>query len=107
LKEYLSEWKIRQQDESHPWKFNKVLQEWAIQNCTDPSKLHNKVFKKLLPYLVTIQGSARTRLESIVSAARENNNESNNSSAQGDDMKVEDNAFQRALKIQSFLDYSS
>lgn len=59
LKSYLQAWKLR---DSHDWKFNKVLQTWALQNCFEKHKIDSKLFKELLPYIMSIQGAAMERL---------------------------------------------
>lgn len=44
------------------WKFNKVLQAWALDNCLDKEKVPLDVFKTLLLYIATVKGGARERL---------------------------------------------
>lgn len=48
--------------ENKKWKFNKVLQEWALQHCLDKQRISSDLFKHLTPYLLTIQGKAKDRL---------------------------------------------
>lgn len=62
LEDYLQRWERREAEGSN-WKFNKVLQAWAIANCTRDDKVPVKVFKKLLPYLNSVHGGARDRLK--------------------------------------------
>jgi hypothetical protein len=59
LLEYLSNWERK---DTIPWKFNKVLQAWALANVFDKEKISSTAFKQLCPYLKTVQGGARTRL---------------------------------------------
>ena len=44
------------------WKFNKVLQAWALDHCLDKEKVPLDVFKTLLLYVATVKGGARERL---------------------------------------------
>jgi hypothetical protein len=39
---YISSWNYR---ESAPWKFNKILQTWALDNCYDKKKIDTSLFK--------------------------------------------------------------
>ena len=73
LTNYLNSWKSKMNGEANDWKFNKVLQSWALDNCTDGKKMDNAVFKELLPYISTVQGSARERLSVMVNAILEDN----------------------------------
>lgn len=63
LEVYLQDWVSFQADTNHPWKFNKILQEWSIQHCIEKSKISPTLFKSLIPYLSTVQGGARQRME--------------------------------------------
>jgi hypothetical protein len=65
LHEYLVQWEFKEQEGSM-WKFNKVLQAWAIANCTDGDKIKPKLFKKLMPYLDSVQGGTRIRLQEVL-----------------------------------------
>jgi hypothetical protein len=44
------------------WKFNKILQTWALDNCFDKKKIDVSLFKALMPYLLSIKGKAVERL---------------------------------------------
>lgn len=44
------------------WKFNKILQNYALEHCLDKDKIGKLVFRPLLPYIGSIQGGARDRL---------------------------------------------
>lgn len=44
------------------WKFNKVLQAWALDHCLDKEKVPLDLFKVLLGYIATVKGGARERL---------------------------------------------
>ena len=68
LGNYLHAWTKR--EEGSGWKFNKVLQNWAIDNVFEGNKIVPKeVFLQLLPYFASIQGAARNRLTEICNAA--------------------------------------
>ena len=63
LRDYLAKWTARQlggNDEG--WKYNKVVQTWALDNCFDKKKIDSKLFKSLLPYIRTVKGAALNRL---------------------------------------------
>jgi hypothetical protein len=68
LQSYLTQWK----NDKESWKFNKVLQTWALIECLDGERISKNLFHDLIPYLCSIQGGARDRLlercETIVSA---------------------------------------
>lgn len=53
LEEYLQGW---EQKAVATWKFNKVLQAWALSNTFDESKIDTDLFDKLCPYLESVQG---------------------------------------------------
>ena len=57
---YVTMWK----DYKSSWKFNKILQTYALQHCLDKIKIGKNTFRVLLPYLASIQGGARDRLQS-------------------------------------------
>lgn len=44
------------------WKFNKILQNWALAECLNGDAISKDLFHVLLPYLVSVQGGARDRL---------------------------------------------
>ena len=60
LLEYVEAWERR--DQGSGWKFNKVLQNWAIDNVFDRKIVKKDALKPLLRYLKTVQGSARQRI---------------------------------------------
>lgn len=60
LLSYLSSWNYR--ETSGQWKFNKILQTWALDNCFEKQKVDAVLFKALIPYLLSIKGSAVDRL---------------------------------------------
>lgn len=76
LKLYLDQWQAHQravqaQDaqalQYSPWKFNKVLQAWALEHCIEKDRLPLDLFKQLLLYIATVRGGARERLrESMI-----------------------------------------
>jgi len=59
LKEYLEGWENKT---TVTWKFNKVLQAWALSNTFDNSKIDAELFKQLCPYLVSVQGNSRLHI---------------------------------------------
>ena len=61
LEEYLEQWTDRE-TEGSAWKFNKILQAWALDHCFNKKKVSNDLFKQLLPYLLSVQGGALDRL---------------------------------------------
>ena len=61
LETYLQNWEIRNEPGA-TWKFNKNIQAWAMSNALNKEKIGSKLFKRLLPYLATVQGGAKTRL---------------------------------------------
>jgi len=65
LRNYLAEWKNRDvyDNDMVTWKFNKLLQSWALENCFDKKRVDSITFKALLPYIMTIQGAALNRLK--------------------------------------------
>ena len=63
LDEYLTRWEEREKISG--WKFSKVLQSWAIAHLFDKKQVSKELFKKLLPYIDSIQGAAKTRLVQV------------------------------------------
>ncbi|RYH18826.1 DUF2373 domain-containing protein [archaeon] len=61
LKDYLKAWKKRDISDSD-WKFNKVLQVWAIAHCLNDKRIDDILLKRLIPYLQSVQGGARDRM---------------------------------------------
>ena len=61
LSDYLAAWESRGEP-GHQWKFSKVIQSWALDNCFQHEKIDTDLFKSLIPYIVTVQGIARDRL---------------------------------------------
>ena len=53
LEEYLNGWEQRS---VNSWKFNKVLQAWALNNAFEKDKIESKLFKLLCPYIESVQG---------------------------------------------------
>eukprot|EP01031_Cornospumella_fuschlensis_P030268 gene30268-36577_t len=68
LKDYLKAWKKRESGDSQ-WKFNKVLQVWAISNCLNDKKIDDPLLKRLIPYLQSVQGGARDRMVQMLEEA--------------------------------------
>ena len=74
LEIYLLDWKSYQESkEDNSWKFNKILQNWSLDNCLDKHKINKKVFKLWLSYLLTIKGGAIDRLQSKINNILETN----------------------------------
>lgn len=59
LNDYLKQWRER---DDGGWKFNKVLQNWSIDNVFDKKVIRKELLKPLLEYMMTIQGNAKERL---------------------------------------------
>ena len=74
---YISSWNYR--ETSGQWKFNKILQTWALDNCYDKKRIDATLFKSLIPYLLSIKGNAVDRLivraEEIITQSCENDEE--------------------------------
>jgi hypothetical protein len=67
LLSYLQLWEAHSQgDTSSGWKFNKVLQNWALENFSDKKKVSASLFDSLLPYLDSIVGGARDRVIEVI-----------------------------------------
>lgn len=98
LEVYLNDWSAFQQDSSHPWKFNKVLQEWAISNCIEKPKVSAALFKLLLPYLATVQGGARQRMEERMRKLVENDG-AEDGQDENEDEKDRSRRAERAVKV--------
>lgn len=87
------------------WKFNKVLQEWALQHCLDKTAVSSELFKRLLPYLLTVQGKAKERL--IEQLAKQTGDESVLDSADDSDavlLSITKKRANRLLKLFNALD---
>jgi hypothetical protein len=109
LLEYLSNWERK---ETIPWKFNKVLQAWALANVFDKEKIGSNAFKQLCPYLKTVQGGARTRLveevnkvisdaESQVEGGAEDGEGGNEGEREG---VVSEKVLKRAIKLKKLFE---
>jgi hypothetical protein len=100
LVEYLSNWERK---DSIPWKFNKVLQAWALTNVFEKEKINSAAFKQLCPYLKTVQGGAKTRLleeaNQILSKA-----ESQIDGAEEEEGGVSEKVLKRAIKLKKLLE---
>ncbi len=105
LESYLISWKSRHNKNSD-WKFNKVLQIWAFENCLDDKKISNKLFEKLCPYIQSAMGNARVRLIEKcerVASKEINNSENNNELKETEEENIEQLNLDRAIKIISLL----
>jgi hypothetical protein len=75
LDNYLTNW---QNGESSGWKFNKIIQTWAINNVLDTAKFGEELFQKFIPYAKSIQGASKDRLLTFANTeiSEENTNDS-------------------------------
>jgi hypothetical protein len=108
LESYLSLWEDSKVSDGSGWKFNKVLQEWALQHCLEKDMISPNLFKKLIPYAQTVHGKARDRLcERLNSELTEESNGGDNSTGETEitpeteEMKLEKR--KRAKKLISVL----
>lgn len=58
LMQYVTAWK----GDKTNWKFNKLLQTWALQKWWDKDAVDKNLFHALLPYLGSVMGGAREGL---------------------------------------------
>jgi hypothetical protein len=58
LAAYLTAWRT----DKTTWKFNKVLQAWALESCFNKDLIDKNLFHDLLPYIGTVMGGAKERL---------------------------------------------
>jgi hypothetical protein len=96
---YLEEWENRKSGNN--WKFNKVLQAWALENCLESSKIEFELFSKLVPYIETVQGSALLRLltkcnEVVLTKVK---SDEDKTSADNEESKLSASRLKRALSI--------
>ncbi len=64
LKNYLEQWRSR--DVGSNWKFNKVLQTWAIANALNKNEIDKELFRELCPYLQSVSGGAKERFMAVL-----------------------------------------
>ena len=57
--------------EESDWKFNKTLQNWAVQHLLDSDKIDDSLFAKLCPYIESIQGGTLERIRELCNKAEE------------------------------------
>jgi hypothetical protein len=89
LSSYLESWKNHIiNPTSSTWKFNKILQEWALQHCLEEEKIPNKLFRLLLEYILTVKGASKSRLIDRMNDFIDLQEGSNESSNVGDSKKV-------------------
>ncbi len=108
LVSYLEQWAGKDEADSN-WKFSKVLQTWALENCFHKTKIENDTFKILLPYLCTVQGQARDRLLASASVVIENycddtKVEENETQTENVESAIDKNQLKRALKVKGALE---
>ena len=99
LLNYLMQWSHKDAAEG-AWKFNKILQNWALEQCFDEISINAELFTRLLPYLASIQGSALERLLKRAETIIEN---ASNDESTGNDPNtaVSEAALKRALKLRT------
>ena len=99
LLNYLSQWSHKE-EVAGAWKFNKILQNWALEQCFDEISINADLFTRLLPYLASIQGSALDRLLKRAETIIEN---ATNDESTGNDPNtaVSETALKRALKLRT------
>jgi hypothetical protein len=88
LTEYLQQWEddMRKLNSSEKkWKFNKVLQEWALQHCLQKQLVSSELFKKLTPYIATVQGKAKERLVTVLQEVMNREDEAVPETTEGDE----------------------
>lgn len=88
LLSYISSWNYR--ETSGQWKFNKILQTWALDNCFEKQRVDAVLFKALIPYLLSIKGSAVDRLlaraeEIITKSCEDEDDEGDDDENEGED----------------------
>jgi hypothetical protein len=124
LEEYLESWENRETKAG--WKFNKVIQSWGLENCLHKDKIDTDLFKRLIPYILTVQGGAKDRLlsaasdiitkcengEAIISEGNDDEETDEVPKVEGDDNdetpkstkpQVSKKMLKRAMKIKSVL----
>ena len=104
LEAYCTQWSQARES----WRFNKVLQTWALEHCMDRARISKALFKSLLPYLATIQGGAKERLlakvDKIIEDGFTPDEEEDEEGATLHSAEVLENVLKRAVKIKSALE---
>ena len=105
LAEYLSTWA----EDKASWKFNKVLQNYLLDNLMDSKKIDKELFRSACAYLASIEGGARDRLLSRVQKILDDDGgddgEDQKTAKDGaaTTLKERELVLKRAIKIQSSL----
>ena len=103
LEAYCTQW--AQARES--WRFNKVLQTWALEHCMDRARISKTLFKTLLPYLASIQGGAKERLlykvDKIIEDGFKPDEKDDEEGATLHSAEAAENFLKRAVKIKTAL----
>lgn len=94
LKNYLEQWRNR--DGGSNWKFNKVLQTWAIANALNKDEVDKELFRELCPYLHSVSGGAKERFMTILENVLDQNSEETTVAESSD--KPDDGAVKTKLK---------
>jgi hypothetical protein len=99
LEEYIKAWTLKSgiiapADDSIKWKFNKVLQSWAIDHCLHESSISSPLFYSCIPYLQSVKGAARIRMSTLAQDIidnKDNNNNNNNNEKDNENNNEDDN----------------
>lgn len=103
LAAYLEQWRNR--SAGSDWKFNKILQSWAIQNAMNKKLVDKDLFKALCPYLATIVGVQRQRfVEAIEGVIDAGEHSGPDGAADADADKL---CYSRAMKLRTVMEDSS
>lgn len=104
LEAYCTQWSQARES----WRFNKVLQTWALEHCMDRARISKALFKNLLPYLASIQGGAKERLlakvDKIIEDGFTPDEVKDEEGATLHSAEVVENVLKRAVKIKSALE---
>ena len=102
LTEYLVLWKDR--DNGSGWKFNKVLQSWAVTHILSKKHVDKDLFKLACPYMAKMVGVQRERfLESVEKVI-----EAGDISVKEEEIREEPRSdYNRALKLRIIMNESN
>ncbi len=77
-----------------------MLQAWGLENCFDKDKIDAKLFKELIPYILTVKGAALDRLSKDALEIINRKIDSEQTGADGLESRPN---LKRALKIHQYL----
>lgn len=100
LKVYLEAWKARESGSG--WKFNKVLQSWAIMHALNRQLIDKELFKLLCPYLATVMGVQRDRFIEVVEGVIEGGEQA--TEEEGEAVRP---CYNRAIKLRTIMEESN